>query len=297
MLTVLHPSVPRVPRGVAPCSESVRERALAVLVGAAVAAALHAPVEAQAPDRTAEPWMEDIAIGAVNAVVGGITGAVTAWLRDEDVEHAFVRGSVGGGVVFVGKRIAVEEFDGAGLLGRQVGAVGSSVVRNASVGDGWLDEVWLPLGPLWIQASPRAPHRLRVNVWDLAVVGWAATRSELELDWGASASSGAAVFRAPNHRLRDDDEAIGGLTTGSVVLIGPASGEERRELVRGHELVHVLQHDFFRQAWERPLEAWGWSRLLGLDPPLDLSLMELLLLPAFSGSAIGEAEAGVLEVR
>jgi hypothetical protein len=246
-------------------------------------------------DRRTEPWVQDVGLAMANAFTGGVTSAVSAWLRGEDIGRAIVGGMVGGGVVFAGKRLVVEDFDGAGILGRYVGALGSNVVRNAGRGTGWVDEVWLPLGPLWIQSSPESDRGLRVNVWQSVVLGWALTRKELELDWSSSAWSGTLVFKAPRHRLRSDGDPIGGFAVGSLVFLGPGS-ESDIQLSRGHELVHVVQQDFGYLAWERPAESWGWSRAFHRSSPVDLGLLSSVLLQPII-RPLPEGEAGVLESR
>jgi hypothetical protein len=250
---------------------------------------------AQAGDDAPAAWTEDVAILGTNVAMGGLTAAVTAWIRGEDPTRAFLRGAAGGGLVFAGKRLVSEDFDGAGFLGREVGAVGSSVVANAGLGRGWLEEVWLPLGPLWIQANWHTPERFRLNVWTLGSLAWALGRPELELDWGETLSNGTFVLRSPRHGLRSDDEPASGITLGGNVLIGRLPASEHEE-VRAHELVHVIQQDFVVRAWSRPLESRGWRELLGRDLPIDLAIVPVLLFPPFL-SDLMEAEADVLESR
>lgn len=278
-----------------PSTPAARSALVAALSTLALVGA--APLQGQASHEQpipTDPWVEDVAIGMANAFTGGVTAAVTAWLRDEDVGRAMVRGMVGGAIVFGGKRIVVENFDGAGLLGRQVGAVGSSMVRNAGTGAPWLEEVWLPLGPLWVQANPRSPGGVRVDAWRVAVLGWAATRSELRVDWGASASNGAFVFRAPEHVVQKDGDAVAGLALGGLVLLSrDRTGQVRQ--TRGHELVHVVQLDFYSQALAHPLESWVWSRFTDWSVPVDIGLPPHLL-PSFFGD-LPEAEARALDSR
>lgn len=247
------------------------------------------------PDTEHVPsWASDLGVGSANALAGALTAAVLAWVNDQDVPRAFLRGAVGGTVVFAGKRLAVEPFDGAGFLGREVGALGSSVVANASTGRGWLDEAWLPLGPLWIRTGFAAPVGVAVNVRELATIGWAASRSELELDWGASLSNGTAIFRAAGHQIRFDGEEVGGIAVGGVVLLSRRSFDA--EVTRGHEVVHVIQDDFFTTVLSRPGEQWVWRRLSDGRLPVELGIATALRLLA-PIHALEEAEAGSLGWR
>lgn len=233
-------------------------------------------------------WLTETGIGAANVLVGGLTTAVTAWIRGEDVGNAFVQGSVGGAGVFVGKRVARERFDGAGLLGRQVAAVGSSVAANGGMGRGWLEEVWLPVGPLWVQASPGSAHDLRLDLSNVAALAWAGTRPELEFDWGQSLSTGAAIFVARKHRILHGSDRVNGfaLPGGAVLGVGSRDPDE----VRAHEMVHVIQQDYLRQNVSRPVEAWGWRLVLDRPVPIDLGVAGLLTWLPFVNDLI-EAEA------
>lgn len=279
---------------------SRRARAPRRALAFALAALAHcgpARAAAQSHEHHVEPWVEDVAIGMANAFTGGLTAAVSAWLRDEDLGPAFVGGMLGGGVVFAGKRLVVEDFDGARLLGRQVGALGSNMVANAGAGAPWLGEIWLPVGPLWVQAvgETPGPEGVRLDAWRAATLLWAATRSELRVDWGASTSSGAFVFDVPEHELRADGVRASGLTRGSVVLLGPALPPDREQTL-GHELVHVVQLDFSHLVWGRPLESWGWRRLFDGEPPVDIGVTTGFLLHPFVHD-LQEGEAETLEAR
>src|SRR5690606_17462320 len=60
----------------------------------------------------------------VNVVLGGLVAGVLHGARGGDFRDAVVKGVTGGALSFAGKRLAVEPFFGAGLLGREVSAVG-----------------------------------------------------------------------------------------------------------------------------------------------------------------------------
>ena len=203
-------------------------------------------------------------------------------------------GALGGGVVFAGKRLAAQPFDGAGFLGREVAAFGSSLVAGAGAGREWLDEVWLPVGPAWIRVGKAAPPALRLNVRDAAVLAWAATRRELEVDWGATLSNGTAYLNAPSHGLRVNGDGAWGVALGTTVLVA-ATGVGREE-TRAHEMIHVIQDDFLTSVWSRPLESWGWGRIASGRLPLELGVVSILrgLEPMRD---LEETEAGILARR
>ncbi len=195
---------------------------------------------------------------SVNALLGGLTGGVFQEVRGGSFLDGFTRGSLGGSVVYAGKRLGVESFPGAGLLGRQIAAVGSSVVRNAADGRPNLVTVVLPLGPLQVQFSPTGLEPTRVSL-DLAdtywiLYGFLSPRLSFRPGW--SLSGGAPVFEARDARLAPGGDGVNGLTTGGVIFL---STSRRRALP--HEQVHVIQFDFVSRAWTGRLDEWLMDRL------------------------------------
>lgn len=239
-------------------------------------------------DRT-PPWTEDVAVLGVNALVGGVVAGVGALLRGGDAGDAFLDGALGGAVVFAGKRVAIQGFDGAGLLGRMTGGVGSSMVAGAAESRPLLSEVWLPVGPLWLRARGSGGVPVRVSLRELGTLVWAGTRDELAFDVSESLSNGTPVFRAERHHL-EHGSRVGGIALGGVVLVGRSDIPPER--VRRHEMIHVLQHDFGQRALAHPAEAWLGRRLLGRELPVVVGAVDLLLLGFYSvvGDAV-EAEA------
>ncbi|MFS8636466.1 MAG: hypothetical protein FWJ74_00180 [Gemmatimonadota bacterium] len=240
-------------------------------------------------------WVSDIAVASANIVVGGVTAAVTALIRGEDVSEAFLKGAAGGGVVFAGKRVAAERFDGAGLLGRQIASVGSSMVADAGLGRDLFTEIWLPLGPVWVQVRPEARWRARVNLHDVGSVIWAATRPELRFDLGRSLSNGAPVFVADQHLILVDGEVAFGFAVGGTVVIGGTARDAER--VQRHENIHVLQHDYFVMTVTRRVERWVWRRLTTREIPLDFGFPAALISLVSWDNTLLQSEAEVFESR
>lgn len=253
------------------------------------------PNEAHAQDHTHEQpsWVADVGVAGANIVAGAVTAAATALIRGEDVTEAFFRGAAGGSVAFVGKRLAVERFSGAGLLGRQVASVGASMVVDAGNGRGLFSEVWLPVGPAWVQVRPEAELRARVNLRDVGTVIWAATRSELSFDLERSLSNGAPVFVAQDHAVVAGSRHADGVAVGGVIVLGATTLDTA--VIQRHENVHVIQHDYLLQTLSRPIEQWAWTWVTEREIVVDLNLLPILASPVLAD--IQEREAQVLEFR
>ena len=232
-------------------------------------------------------WRGDAISLAVNSLLGGVTAGVEARVRGKPFGRAFAAGAAGGAVTYAGKRIAVERFGGAGLLGREVAAVGSSVSRNAAEGRAPLERVMLPLGPIRVYVSPLggAPVTARLDAAAVVATAYFATRPGARFDAEESLSAGALVFRRPGSA---DDLGYEGVQAAGVVLLrdipvdGPAGPGFAVDPARvaAHERVHVLQYDQSFLLWAAPAEKWAmdrapWSR--GVHRWLDLGTNAALL--------------------
>lgn len=211
----------------------------------------------------------ELQVAGANILIGAVTAGLTAWVTGQPIERAMLGGAYGGAVAYAGKRLASARFDGAGFAGRVVHATGASVVRNFGAGRGALDELTVPLGPLslsWTTPTPRADAglRARVDVAQVAYIGYLAVHDGYRVDWRSSLSRGVPTFTARGW--------VGGLVGGSpragferfgvVALSGPTTmGPRAYDIVLTHEATHALQGDFFAITTE-PLDAW----LLGLFP-------------------------------
>ena len=205
-------------------------------------------------------WVDDVYFTATNALVSGVATAVVAALRDDvPVGRAFLTGAVGGVAVYAGKRLAASRFDGAGFVGRQVAAVGTSVGRNAADGRGPLDELAFPLGwagLYWDRVEGGVTVRPDVNA-----IAWSvhlAFRPGTDFDWGRSVSSGAPVFLTRDGSFEND---VAGRTYGNVIL-ADRTANIPLDVIVAHERVHVLQLDHHHALWGDPVERWA-TGLLG----------------------------------
>jgi hypothetical protein len=178
-------------------------------------------------------------------------------------------GAVGGALSYGGRRIAAERFTGAGLLGREVGAVGGSIVRNAAQGGGPLDEIVLPfwvarlyVAPAGAAGAPRA--RVKLDVPTAIASLYLALRADTELAVGASLSSGTPVlYRREQWR---EGGWFGSQVGGVVWLQGNPNDpypETPEADVLAHERVHVLQYDASFLYLGEPVDALLTRRIPG----------------------------------
>lgn len=256
---------------------------------------------------TAPAWMGEVTFLAANSLLGGLAGGIRQELRGGSFRDGFTRGALGGAVAYGGRRVAVRDFFGAGLVGRQVSATGASIVRNAGEGVPSLSRILVPLGPVSVYLHRGEERRLtaRLDAHSAAWLAGALLDDRLDLDASASLSAGAPVFRAPRHRVTSGNGR--GAEVGGVIILGATADRSPRGNVLAHERVHVLQQDFGREVFGSPLESWLIEQVPGgravnrvLEPGLFMPAVHLLvvdLLGVDHGERPWEIEAGFLEGR
>ncbi len=243
-------------RGVEAQSVRVPRSARKVGVAALAVLALAAPgqLDSQSPTAATPRWKGELTAISVNAALGGLTAGVFQAARGGSFWTGFTRGAVGGGVVYAGKRVSVEDFWGAGLFGRQLAAVGSSVVRNASRGQPTLEHLVLPVGPLrlYLDRGQTSTLQVRFDLISLMVTLYGVATPDWQFDLSSSISAGAPVFHTPEWSSR-------GWQAAGVILIRGHRFDNIRESVSSvfaHERVHVIQYDFSYLVWSEPAERW-----------------------------------------
>jgi hypothetical protein len=225
-------------------------------------------------------WTGELAALGANAVLGGVSAGVMQRLHGGSFSDGFLRGLAGGAVIYGGKRVAVERFGGAGLVGRQVAAVGGSMIRNAGEGRGTLEQIVLPVGPVRLYVQGAAP-RVRVRA-DAFTIGWllySLYEPELRLDAGKSLSAGVPVFLTSDRIIVEggDTAHAGGLAVPGIIMLADvaAFGRDFARRTFEHERIHALQMDQVFLTITDPVEDQVLSRIPGLrrlEPWLDINL-------------------------
>ena len=211
-------------------------------------------------------WAGQVTALTTNALLGALTAGIYQELRGGSFKDGFARGALGGGVTYVGKRVAARQWAGAGLIGREIGAVGTSMTRNASYGRPTFNELIFPVGPMQLRVWPREA-RWHLNV-DLVATGYTLyglTQSELAFAPRASLSSGTPVFRTDNQVIvtRGSRSHAGGFAAAGVVFQSfvPAWGTPFLDRALAHERVHVVQEDQLYYTMIEPATDWAVSKL------------------------------------
>ena len=242
------------------------------------------PLRTAPHERTARPlaWPGELEFLSGNAALGGLTATLIQKLRGGSFWEAFVDGALGGAVAYAGKRIAVERFYGAGLVGREVAAVGTSMVRSAADGRGALERLVLPIGVarlyLWSDTTSalQMHTRVKLDVLTLLATAYLGLRDNVDFDFGASISAGTPVFFSREQWIEPGWIAsqVGGVIWLRGGLHAPRANAEVAALF-AHERVHVAQDDFSFLTWGDPLEGLLTDRFPGgawIDRRLDLGL-------------------------
>jgi hypothetical protein len=228
------------------------------------------PLAAQ-PHREARPpapnWTGDLAVASANGLIGGVTAGLMQKMSGGSFQDGFTRGMLGGAVTYGGKRLAVQSFFGAGLAGREVAAVGSSMVRAAAASRPFFQQTMLPVGPVHVYIEREEGLRVHAKL-DAYTLGWmtyAALTPELKWDAKRSLSAGAPVFLARDRLIvagRDSSEAAGHTVAGTILLSDiPAAFDLNTNFA--HERVHVLQNDQMFLLWTEPAKQWALSKVPG----------------------------------
>jgi hypothetical protein len=164
----------------------------------------------------------------------------------------------------------VEEFPGAGFVGRGVAGAGGSIIRNASEGRPSLAHLIIPVGPvrLYIDRDERR-GRVKLDLNTLVMTAVASGTRDLDFDVSSSLSAGAPVFRAHGHLIGASEDSVraSGTVAENVILLSDLpwrSAEENREIF-AHERVHVLQRDQLFTSVAEPIGA----RIVGHVPALE----------------------------
>lgn len=258
-------------------------------VAVAVFLALAAPVEVVGQSR-------DLGYLTANGLLGGVAAGLAQGLRGGSFADGFKRGVVGGAIHYAGKRLMSADVPAALFLGRQVSAVGGSIVLNAGEGRGSLERVLFPLGPFALdlhQVEGRLSLTPSVSLYDVVKVVQGIANSDRRLDWGETLRAGTIVFGSRGNKLFA--EGLNGATDGSVIELDDGLPPDARARVLRHEMVHVAQRGFLNRVWFVPLEDALFRRLADKPSAIRLEFLYPMLRQGLAALDIYESEVPLLE--
>jgi hypothetical protein len=243
--------------------------AAALLIGVTATAA--APAHAQV---SAGMRVQDISI---NAAIGLVTATAWSLVRGHGFSDGAVRGLVGGAATGVGRQVAASPFNGSGFAGREISALGISLIT--STGDGHLT-LSFPVGPVQLQLVDGNRFDWRVNAADAIAVAVNSVHAGTRLDARLSLSSGTFVFRDPRDSFRTSSGEAAAFEFSQSIMLGRSAFQESSHVPRVlyHENVHVLQDDYLADAVTNPIErAWLSRTRIGklFTRHFDLGLLSL----------------------
>lgn len=239
----------------------------------------------------------ELEVLAMNMAFGAVASGIVAGIRGQPVRRAVALGALGGAINFVGKTIVAGEFDGAGLVGRQVSAIGASLTRDAAEGTEPFRRMVFPIALLNVHVdrdSPR-PVRVKADLGTVIATGVAISRGyRFDMEW--SLLSGTPVFGVDYREMHSAGQHIAG-----VVRVMEYDGMVMYPEALRHELIHVAQNDGAFITWSEPVERHLFSRVpvfRRLHEYIDFGLQ--VPVRAYANSIVGydsrpwEWEAGVL---
>jgi len=240
------------------------------IMAATVAPPLASPLRAQVACTSGDPGCSLTSVEArggtslevlgANTALGAVSAAIIARLTGRPVMRAAALGALGGVITFGGKRIAVQNFDGAGLISRQVGAVGASITRDAIEGAPPFRRLILPLGiaRLHLDADAPDPVRLRADLAAIIASG-IAIQGGGSFDLGYTLSNGTPTFRLDRLSSR-----FNGVHVAGVIWLHETADASIERHTLAHERVHVIQHDATFIGWTEPVERATLPTIRGL---------------------------------
>jgi hypothetical protein len=189
---------------------------------------------------------------AINGAIGAVTGFAWASIRHAPKWKAIARGTAGGILASAGKQTASTPHRGFGFLGREISAVGVSLMASAGERQTRLS---FPLGPVSVQYLDGACD-WRINLTEFVATAAAGLSSNTSFDLGRSLSSGAPVFRDRRANFAQANGTYSAVTQlGTIRLSRSAFNFFTGDAyVIYHENVHVLQDDYFEEVIALPAE-------------------------------------------
>lgn len=192
----------------------------------------------------------------INGALAGVGSGLFAALQKRNPIRPALMGFGGGVLAGAGRQLSTRSFDAAGIVGRQVSALGISLVRAAAYDTAI---IMLPAGPFTIDLHPAGDERrvsARLNLMHTGVLAYYLARSDRDFDLSATLWSGVPVFRHPDATFSSESgRSYGRMDFGAIMLGADVDRDGPAQFyVLRHEMIHVLQMDFSDQLLFLPAE-------------------------------------------
>lgn len=186
----------------------------------------------------------------VDVATATVSGLLQGRTRKIPLKRAIIGGFAGGAVVYAGQRLVGTGEPALRFVGLQTVAVGASLTRNLSQGHRPLEELTLPIFPLYVQLHLDGRPRVSARLSAVAVGGIVHSAREFHVwpDWRQSLVAGLPVFAVPDPHLATcgafgrggECHVMGHHVIGAVAYSGRPIGIDARAIIT-HELGHSAQ--------------------------------------------------------
>lgn len=198
-------------------------------------------------------YNEPLTYGAINTGLGMLTAGVTAAIGGEPILAAVTGGALGGALNYAGLRMVGTGNPWVRTAGIQTVSIGSSVIRNAGLGDGHLSRFSLFLPPFLVEVAPADGWRVqpRVMVSSVQAIGcFALGFGDVRVDT-EQLRYGTVALQRPGYVVGHGSGICASSSTIPTVMALHRSGilllpdswlaETTKRKIVAHETVHIAQ--------------------------------------------------------
>lgn len=189
----------------------------------------------------------------LSGAVGGITAGVRAWGSGHEVLRAIIGGTFGGMIGNAGVALAVRAPSDLSFAGVALAAAGGSITANAGAGEGLIDRLVLPVGPVYLEAGRRTAFRARVSVVRGFRTACLAADPAYRLDaraslarltphWHARGPAGVGTGRGLCRFDFGDGASYAMALSGNTVFADWQDHWHPLDQTLAHEMGHIAQH-------------------------------------------------------
>jgi hypothetical protein len=187
---------------------------------------------------------------ALNVAIGATASLARAVVSGAPLRTTLAKGMLGGSLMSAGMELIGTESPSTRFAGLQLTGIGASVSRNADSGRPLFSDITLPMYPFFVRVQPGSPRPVTARLSTVSAVRLAAVLTSgrrPSLDWSATATTGAPVFRSPRWRLpsascpRPCEGSFAKHGSGVIVYSASAGTDYDLRRTLAHESLHIAQ--------------------------------------------------------